>query len=281
MKNLFIAFVFSSLCSCERWEIEKEPLDITSSFTISSYLTPDDSVHTVSVFSLKPADESILAKDLDTLLIKHASVFISSEPGEAGFELKYIDSLKAYAGRFIVKENVRYFLRVKVNDKEATSSCLVPGKPLMTSDGIELMHVNEGVIHVKVSWKEPYGHQAAFRVIDQFRYGNSGGNIFPRSTFDVLDEPDPVTLEHSIEGDFSIPPSNFSNARFEIDIISLSPELAQLTEQMRINNIVIGVNSYGFFQKFVPLKPLYSNITNGYGIFGAYNTVRLKKPFSD
>ena len=281
MRSLFIVFVFCLLCSCERWAIEKEPLNINSSFTISSYLTPDDSVHTVSVFSLKPADETILTKDLDNLLIKHASVFISSELDRTGFELKYVDSLMAYAGRFIVKENIRYFLSVKVNGKEATSSCLVPRKPLVTSDGIELIYLNEDMIHVKVTWKEPYGEQTSFRVIDQFRYGNAGSNIFSRSTFDVLDEPDPVTLEYAIAGDFFIPSTNFNNARFEVDIISLSPELAQLTQQMMINNIVIGVNSYGFFQKFIPLKPLYSNITNGYGVFGAYNTTMLKRPFSD
>lgn len=281
MKNLFIVLVFLSLSSCDKWAIEKKGLDVNSSFTISSYISPDDSVHTVSVFSLKPADESILTKDLNSLIIKNAFVFISNKETNDNFELKYVDSLMAYAGKFIIKENTRYFLRVKVDWVEATSSCLVPGKAIITSDGIELTKLNEEKLNVKVSWKEPSGSNVAFSVLNQFKFGNSGMNIFPTGSFEIFDKPDPVNLEYSLEGDFSIPNSNFRDAYFEIDIISLSAEMTELTEQMRNNNIVIGVNSYGFFQKFIPLKPLYSNITNGYGVFGAYNTVKLQSPYEN
>lgn len=274
-----IALLFITLLSsCEKWEIDKEELNPETSYSISCYLLASGTLHTVNVFSLRQATESILNEDLNDLVMKNASVSITEVNSGNSFQLGFVDSLNAYASEFILIEGARYNLRVNVGNKEMTSSCEIPRKPQITSNGIELDILSDNIVNVKVSWKAPY-FSAPYTISNRFRFGNSSTNFLTIGNVDVLDSPDPFTLEHHIDSDFSIPLVNFNKATFELNIHALSNDLGILTSQYGQSNAVIGVNRLGFFQRFVPLEDLHSNINNGYGIFGAYNRLKIEEAF--
>lgn len=275
MKKIFLVFLIALLSSCEKWKIDKNSSDLEGSFSISCFISPNDTLQIAHIYSLGSVKDPSLFKDLDSLIIKNAIITISND--SESYQFKYSDEQKAYISTFSVKPNSTYFLQVKVKDIIATSSCVVPAKAVIVSDGIELQMFNSNSGRLKLQWRNPVGQNAAFNVKNNIKSGFSSRNLLPIGPYEVFEKPKINSSIFEIDQEFSLHQFNISDAVMDFEIIALSPELATFSKEIQFSNALIGFTDYGFFEKFIPLTDLFSNIENGYGIFGAYNSVKLEK----
>lgn len=132
-KKIFLIILLSiTFHSCETVVDANDLLDSQEKIFINGYLAPSNEFIEISVTRTLPLqyERELDPLEHDLFYIKDATVTLSNEEGET-FRLPYSEIKKVYeiaAEEFPITGGKKYFLNVKIQNKEYTSSCTVPDK---------------------------------------------------------------------------------------------------------------------------------------------------------
>ena len=281
MRNLILFIIIILFTSSCRKLVEDNFDDFERKATINSFLTTD------SLLQVHLSETGTIGEG-EILYIENADVtmYIDDLPVELIYQRKGI-----YSSTEIVKPNTYYLCEIIHNNESVTASCYIPSKPILNS--------------VEVSEDAWLNENSELSPIVSFELQNSANDsLYFEGFMTVLTEVvnvnyDTITWDiissdtsYSKEGGYSI--GLFSNINesantitknipfslmsfsfpkpvylYVFEVRAVSKSAYKYMQSMELYNL--GANPE-FGSTTPPPYNLYSNVNNGYGIFGGYSS---------
>ncbi|CAM4314724.1 DUF4249 domain-containing protein [Zobellia nedashkovskayae] len=286
-KYIQITLLLTIICSaCQEAVDADELINIEDSTYIIGYISPTDTVLTVHVSTAVPAVGTPIPRynnsyDTETVstiekfIIKDATVIISDEENNV-IQLNYNPERRNYqvpASEFDIIEGATYFLRVSANNKEYTSSCIIPKKIETITGKIIAGEENE--------YYQNYNLDVAFQDISGSRNFYLIGGL---AEIEYEDGPYIIPMDFGLNsyltdviGDGAVVSLNSTFSYFPQDSAATSNakitlQVTNVEEILYLNRRATYLNNYNDDNPFVEYSIAPNNIEgeNGVGVFAGY-----------
>lgn len=276
---LFVAFTLA-LFGCDTG-VEEDLISVDNLFAVSSFISPEDSLLTLYLYKAQKPGQF---PRVDSALVTNAEVVISDEADRAD-TLQYVpenERYEAVPNNLTIEPLKTYFLKITIPLHQTLEAyCTIPPEP----DPYEMTgYREEDHYYFDVSWKD--SGNINFFVLSVNARGTfeldtpSGiyeGNLSPR----LLDEIEfPLRVQNSFYAYQGIVPYVYKaeNAELTVSLMSIDEALYLYFKSYQ-QYYHWAANNSDPFPSFLEVKPIYSNIEGGVGIFGGRNQRIVKITF--
>lgn len=267
-----LLFFIPIICSCDPG-VELEVIPMTNLLSISSFISPQDTVLTAYLFQGR---EPGTINNSDSALVKDAIVTISD--GINFDTLSFSNVSKRYEGavrKIEILQQRTYFLKVVTNKgQKLESQCTIPPNPA----NVVISGVRENDDYIfDGTWENPSSHK--YYTITPFAEGfytatSQTGTISIQLTAKVIGgqamPSENQLISNSIHG---IIPNTFQavNPKLKVYLTNIDSNLFRYFNTYQSYQSWDANNEGNLFPNFREPQIIYSNIIGGVGIFGGFN----------
>jgi len=275
-----IAITISLIC-CDSG-VELEPLPIDNLFSVSSFISPQDTVLTAYLYKARPLGSF---SHPDSALVKNALVIIYDDLNRD--TLFFSNTLKRYETKkqtLVIEPSKTYFLKVTTpSGAFLNASCIIPPTPALP----ELSGVQEdNDFSFTVKWDNPTDHKyftlltyAEGTYSFEYPFGTQTQQLKARLVDNYLIFPSDQQKNSNVF--YGILPYAYdaTDPKLSVTIRNVEQTMFQYFEDYRKYEEWDANNSGNLFPSFQEPKPIFTNIEGGVGIFSGYNQSTVKFEF--
>lgn len=280
MRTLYIFIFCTALAfiSCEKTVDANKLLDTEEKVTITSYISPIDTLLRVKVSKALPAIGTVLSNNdedanRELFLIKDAVVRISDEEGNTA-NFSYLEEEATYisdAANLAIMEGKQYFLNVVANGKEFNATCTIPKSAPEILEIVRILDNDFGsvIAEIDITFKDITG-QRNFYVL-----GGSTEEIYDEETFvNPLFFDSDGLLTDAVEDGITLGETAkvYLGEQGDTQPKEVILQVAHVDEIVFQNMQASNLNSYNDGNPFVEYSISPNNIEgeNGVGLFAGY-----------